>query len=1509
MAERQWDKFEAALLIDTYNAVDSGAFKRDIAVAKLSNNLRKRAENLGLTVDSKYRNINIVSYMLSSLLYFFTNGKNKAFRVTNPVFHTVYGMYQNNRDEFNSILEEAKKQCSDGFNVQSVSLKTHIDILEKDKTYGSNPNLNNTKDLLKLRYIDYCEKKGKFSGFDPKRLLHWLDMLDLRLRKLKVINASIFDINDYEKFCQFKNTNNFNDVVATIIGRFNIFWFLSFLNDYIKYVDALSYEDKQFIKSLNDKKDEVVVIKPSETTTAEEKKETTLDKNIYKKMQIEFTSFCKEQYSISALIVYDNLKLLLELEKHLIKDGLISFGIFDYRDFSKLKDLAKSTKRNDLKVYTKKYFAGSRATRVDFYYGILCEYLKNKFINIRENDSNANDIIIAEDKKEDNLNIMNNSSLNDFNEEKKEKNKDEGVENTKHDDPNSKTIEPKNNNIALTKYEANLKDLEDAIGVGPFYEYYKNNILSNYKKTMLFNTVNNIYLLKQAIHVHFGFDFTCASPDSLDRLKELDDCNKIKPVLRLEYPRKCNAIYLDFKIFIRAFLKWEEQNKKQIVKNNEEKGEIEKGEQKSPVVETLDTQIENLTVVVQEKPIVDIKLVKLLFAFFLQSKRKLKSDTIAKYMPYLDMLNDVLLKDGIIQYGVYYTQELGSLIQFRNSDKYTATLKQHFAGGVRTLVGFYFDYLIEYLKQKNETGNNKEIEAGLVGVSQNEGESRIDELVNTLKVVNVSELNKTIANDHNSIVDDIQNKDEDTTRQETKPSLQEKIEHENNTLNDNRKVKQQISTEETNDLLIETLKEMDLKYVDKRSKGGCLWVEGGPFDESKLNELKKLGAKFSFASMSGALGYRDGWWTKDIINELPNEDIKISDHNEFSGLLKSDDYSLLRSALLSDGITTIDELKKLKLWPYLNELNLYTINKRQEIFASVQKLLEDLKKTEPFNYKLVVGSDEYFGVTPAESFLRFCERISSVYPLKFRTLIGKLKLKGVSIIKLTGDSSYLKMDHPVAYIPSEMSEEMCLEGTELLCRVLMNEPPKLSIYKSEVDEEDRENVIVPATVKETQKIVLPQININPVDDTLVETKYEQEKKISCSNDKTATVNEVNSPINPTSDVAPVTVEVAGKDETKYDSESESVLADYQKTKIAEIENIVSQADLDGMDYHRLKETIKITMGELRELVQKSSKLVEINSLVFHVDAFVDWDEGATALGSILEKLMQKNNGYVSAIQLYDFARVEMSMFLNDNGINNERAVFDIAQNLFGEGTTSKKYNFVGKTHISELNVAIKNNFDIFCRYAEEFGGVVKVADLVEYLNSVNVKTGNLNAQLRIQSDSKFFYYDEHTLIYGPSMHIDEQWMETVKSALMKLFADVGDHIILRDINEFWYSKLPTLPKDLNWTPLLLQGILRFYGEDLNAKTIMAMEGQSFIKLHSMLVSEASPIQNFGDAVISYLEDNDIEQRLFDAEELRQLLVDAKMLQGNELIYNMPKALARDERFSWDLNGTEVRVLI
>ena len=62
-----------------------------------------------------------------------------------------------------------------------------------------------------------------------------------------------------------------------------------------------------------------------------------------------------------------------------------------------------------------------------------------------------------------------------------------------------------------------------------------------------------------------------------------------------------------------------------------------------------------------------------------------------------------------------------------------------------------------------------------------------------------------------------------------------------------------------------------------------------------------------------------------------------------------------------------------------------------------------------------------------------------------------------------------------------------------------------------------------------------------------------------------------------------------------------------------------------------------------------------------------------------------------------------------------------------------------------------------------------------------------------------------------------------------------------------------------------------------------------------------------DVVVTWLMDNDIEQRNFEAEDLREDLVDAGILQGNELIGNMPKALKQDERFAWDAGGSRVTI--
>ena len=199
--------------------------------------------------------------------------------------------------------------------------------------------------------------------------------------------------------------------------------------------------------------------------------------------------------------------------------------------------------------------------------------------------------------------------------------------------------------------------------------------------------------------------------------------------------------------------------------------------------------------------------------------------------------------------------------------------------------------------------------------------------------------------------------------------------------------------------------------------------------------------------------------------------------------------------------------------------------------------------------------------------------------------------------------------------------------------------------------------------------------------------------------------------------------------------------------------------------------------------------------------------------------------------------------------------------------------------------------------------------MIEYLENIGVGAGNLRNQMRMWTEPIIFFYDYDVIATAEALHIDEDWKKAIKKSLNVLFDDAGDHMILRNIPSIWFDRLPAIAGNRPWTPLLLQSVLRFYNKDLGARTIQALDGQSLETLHTMLVASDSPIQNLGDVVISYLLEQNIERRKFEAEELRLVLVDGGILHGNELIWNMPKALKQDGRFAWDASGNNVTVKI
>ena len=218
--------------------------------------------------------------------------------------------------------------------------------------------------------------------------------------------------------------------------------------------------------------------------------------------------------------------------------------------------------------------------------------------------------------------------------------------------------------------------------------------------------------------------------------------------------------------------------------------------------------------------------------------------------------------------------------------------------------------------------------------------------------------------------------------------------------------------------------------------------------------------------------------------------------------------------------------------------------------------------------------------------------------------------------------------------------------------------------------------------------------------------------------------------------------------------------------------------------------------------------------------------------------------------------------------------------------------------------------DVIDKFAREHNGFFRYDDLVAYLEQ-----GGRQDRQSARGRCALAMNHASSTIQEWRSSLPRAWRSTKlglrrqKKALKRLFADVGDHIVLRSIDPIWYEQLPALPGRRPWTPMLLQYVLQFYGRQLAAKTVGAELNQRYDALHAMLVSWNSEVQTFADAVIAYLVDCGISERQFEAEKLRETLVRGRLIAGNELYKNMPKAIGRDPRFAWDAAGENVSIKV
>jgi hypothetical protein len=297
---------------------------------------------------------------------------------------------------------------------------------------------------------------------------------------------------------------------------------------------------------------------------------------------------------------------------------------------------------------------------------------------------------------------------------------------------------------------------------------------------------------------------------------------------------------------------------------------------------------------------------------------------------------------------------------------------------------------------------------------------------------------------------------------------------------------------------------------------------------------------------------------------------------------------------------------------------------------------------------------------------------------------------------------------------------------------------------------------------------------------------------------------------------------------------------------------------------------------------------------------VDLEEGKEGLREILETHFQTLYGYSNISIVWNAAQDNISLFLNDNAINTADELWRFMYRVFlGEYVMSNPHIWKVQPNYPQSYVGVIINL------ARQFGGTVTREQIDEYF--ARIKQGSqINANI-IRSGYLAFYAPKH-FILTEAINLSSERIAAITKALDRLFErERVFYIVLRDISDDWFSSLPVLKGNLNWTALLLQEVLRLRSAVSYRTVFSGLNGQAYDTLGVAIVPSKSEINSFADVAHRHCYENELLGRRMLTEDLRIILRDAGMLEGNELIYNLHKAL-RDYRFAFTDENRMVKIL-
>ena len=103
MKNPNWNRYEAALLIEGYKRIEDGNVSRKEVAEEISERLRAHGLKEGVT----YRNVNGITLQLGAIEFLMTDGIHGISHVSN-LFREMVELYKEDKAAFSILLKEAK---------------------------------------------------------------------------------------------------------------------------------------------------------------------------------------------------------------------------------------------------------------------------------------------------------------------------------------------------------------------------------------------------------------------------------------------------------------------------------------------------------------------------------------------------------------------------------------------------------------------------------------------------------------------------------------------------------------------------------------------------------------------------------------------------------------------------------------------------------------------------------------------------------------------------------------------------------------------------------------------------------------------------------------------------------------------------------------------------------------------------------------------------------------------------------------------------------------------------------------------------------------------------------------------------------------------------------------------------------------------------------------------------------------------------------------------------------